>query len=111
MTAMTTDGNPILFTFFWLATTFVAFGMAFAWLVSPLGLGFGQWPSEPSLSVVMAVFHASYFVGVPLLLVAQGVSIGLAKFRRWRWAFAVPAISITLFVAMAGFVLSQVRLD
>ncbi|MBT9446077.1 MAG: hypothetical protein IV086_10295 [Hyphomonadaceae bacterium] len=50
----------------------------------------------------MAVYQASYFVGIPSLLVAQAVSIGFAKFKRRRWAFAVPAISLTLFAASSS---------
>ena len=108
---MSSEANRLDFTLYWVATTLVAAGIAFLWWMSPVGLGFAQWPSEPIKSIVMSVYQASYFVGIPLLIITQGIAAGLAKLRLRRWAFALPAISITAFSAVASFVLAHARLS
>jgi hypothetical protein len=106
---MTYDGvRRAQFAWYWAITTVVACCAAFVWYISPLGIGFADWPDEPLRSVVQAVYLGSYFVGIPALLGGQLLSLGLAVFRKRRAAFIVPAISLGLFFTSVAFVMTFV---
>jgi hypothetical protein len=76
------------FTWFFIATTFVAIICSFVWCMSPLGIGFAPQPANPSTrQVAVTIYAVSYFVGIPMLLFGQVLSAILAVSGRRRGAF------------------------
>jgi hypothetical protein len=95
-----------LFVWFHLITTLVALVIGFVWYMSPLGLGFAVWPSDPATrEIAYAAYWLSYFIGLPLLLVGQVGSVILAMTGRRRAAFSFPMATIGVFVLSAVIVI------
>lgn len=96
------------FALYWVATTLLALFLAAFWLFSPFGFGFLEWPKGEWGDFVFAVFKTLWYVGIPFLVVAQVASPFLWKSGKRRLAIATPAVSLTVFVMGAAFVLSQI---
>lgn len=78
----------------------MALGLGFMWYMSPLGMGFAEWPTDPNeRQFALMTYQISYWVGIPLLLIGQVASGILALLRRRRAAYYVPAFSFAFFIA------------
>jgi hypothetical protein len=93
------------FAWYWVITTVLAICAMLAWLMSPFGIGFADWPAEPLFSIVQNVYLGSYYIGIPALIGGQVLSLALAIFGQRRAAFLTPAISLGLFTTSVIFVL------
>ena len=88
-------------------TSALAIVLAGIWYVTPLGFGFARWPSDETIRrAIFAIYWATYFVGIPMLLISQVVSIILFALGLRKAAFFPPIISLGLFVSGAGVVLT-----
>jgi hypothetical protein len=95
-----------LFVWFHLITTLVALVIGLVWYMSPLGLGFAVWPSDPATrEFAYVAYWLSYFIGLPLLLVGQAGSVILAMTGRRRAAYGFPMVTIGVFVLSAAIVI------
>jgi hypothetical protein len=95
---------------FHIATTLVALVIGFIWLMSPLGLGFQEWPSDPvTRRIANAAYWLSFFIGLPLLLIGQVGSVILAMTGRMRAAFRLPMVSIGIFILSAAIALMLIE--
>ena len=102
-------GRAAVAAYLVVSTVFVLVA-ALLWYVSPMALGFGTWPEdERARSVAHGVYQASYYVGIPGLLVAQGIAIVLSLRGRSLAAVGVSAVAIVVFLAVVGWVNAQVR--
>jgi hypothetical protein len=93
---------------FLLLTTLLAGVFAFVWSLSALGFGFVDGPANPTIKkIALATIAASYFVGMPALLIGQAASPILWFFGRTRGAYVVPLLSMGSFLlcATAAFLL------
>lgn len=82
------------YALYWFLTTALALAIGLVWYMSPLGLGFNGHPGRLAYSV----YWATYFVGIPALLLAQLASLMLALLHKQRAAYVLPAVALVLFV-------------
>lgn len=88
---------------FLIVTTLVACVCIFVWLLSPLGLGFQDGPSNPTTKeIALTIFIVSYFVGLPALAIGQVASPILWLYAHTRGAYIIPLLTIGSFLLCAG---------
>ncbi len=88
--------------------TLFALALAAFWYMSPLGLGFMQWPKEePTRSIVIWTMNASYFFGIPALILGHGAAWFFACRRKYKMALSISGVAVTFFVAAIAIVLSN----
>jgi hypothetical protein len=96
---------------FLLLTTVLAGTLAFFWGLSPLGFGFAAGPSNPMIKkIAVVLIMATYFVGIPALLLGQVVSPILWFYGRKRSAYIVPLACMGSFlvgISAALFVFTE----
>ncbi|AQS63459.1 hypothetical protein AGRHK599_LOCUS4871 [Rhizobium rhizogenes] len=93
-------------TVFLFATTVVAFILGAVWYLSPLALGFSEWPSDPARrNLIVGLYDISYRAGIPVLIVAQILAIAMKIRGHQRAALIIPSLSLGLFSLCAGTVL------
>jgi len=103
---MTKFERYFAYIFYFIATLTVTGCLTLGWYMSPLGLGFATWP-EANRDLLQHIYAASYFVGIPAILIAQAASPVLFIYRKRKAAYLIPAISIILFLACITFILSN----
>ncbi|MDT2022186.1 hypothetical protein [Methylocella sp. CPCC 101449] len=89
--------------------TMIAIGILFGllWYMSPFALGFAQWPADPlKKRWAMLLYQASFYAGIPMLLLAPLVAMGLNAKGFRRTAIVLPLASLLVFSASAMLVLS-----
>jgi len=97
---------------FLVMTTLAAVVFSGVWYLSPLALGFSEWPSDPERrDLALTLFGASYKVGIPTILIAQVFAIVMGAKGYWRTALIVPAVSLGAFSLCVGTVIAIVRLN
>ena len=94
---------------FWLlmaGTTLVAGWLAFFWYVSPLAIGFSDWPEdEARRRLILRLYDLSWHWGIPALLLAQAVALFLA-WRGRRLAAELVAVLANLgFALLIGVII------
>ena len=101
--------NGVTFALFYVPATGVALVFAAMWCMSPLGIGFADAPTEPAMKALFdSVYQGSYWIGIPLLLAGQVISLAIALIWRSRAAYYVPLITIGLFSLSAAAVLAMI---
>lgn len=76
------------------------------WYMSPLALGFAIQSTDPQKAEWgIILYKASYFIGIPVLLVTQPVALFLAHNGRRRAALLISLVSASAFAICAGLVL------
>lgn len=79
----------------------LALMLAAAWWMSPFGFGFVDKPADQTLRTVAdLVYGASYFGGIPILLIGQVVGLGLAISGRGKPALRISAMALAMFMAL-----------
>jgi small-conductance mechanosensitive channel len=92
---------------FLVTTTIAAVVFSAVWYVSPLGLGFSEWPSEPGRrDLALTLFAISHRVGIPMLLIAQALAIVMAAKGYRRTALITPVLSLSVFSVCIATVLT-----
>ncbi|MBA8841669.1 hypothetical protein [Ochrobactrum sp. RH2CCR150] len=92
---------------FLVMTTLAAVVFSGIWYLSPLSLGFAEWPSDPARrDVALTLFGVSYKFGIPTVLIAQVFAIVLGAKGYWRIALVVPAVSLGAFSLCVGTVIA-----
>ncbi|RJL10868.1 hypothetical protein [Paracoccus siganidrum] len=100
--------HSLLLGIYLAATTLVAVLICLAWFMSPLGLGFAEWPEDPGQRrLALRLFEISYHLGLPVLIVTQLASAWLAARGRRKLAFLLPAMSIGSFGILIKLFLAQ----
>lgn len=100
----------LLFNVFFIVTTLFVIVFSVVWYMSPLALGFSQWPIDPvKRRWAESAYHISYFYGIPILIIGQIASVVLDIKGFHRLAFLIPTTAILLFAAIAGTVLLLLR--
>ena len=95
-----------LYTVFIVVTTLLVFVACLFWYMSPLGLGFAQWPTNADQRLWADIaYRMSYFIGIPLLVLGQVVSAILEAKGRRRLAYIIPSTTILFFIANVSIVL------
>jgi hypothetical protein len=98
----------ILLSFYLTATTILAILLAILWYMSPFALGFREWPTDPAARDSLAlVYSLSFYLGIPLVVIAQGAAILLHRRIRDRAAFVTATAPIVGFVAFIIYILAQ----
>ena len=95
------------YVLYFIASLALALCLALVWYMSPLGMGFAHWP-EDHRELLKRIYMASYFIGIPAVLIAQIASPILFAFKKQRAAYWVPAVAIALFVAGIATILSNI---
>ena len=94
---------------FWLlmaGSTLVAGWLAFFWYVSPLALGFSDWPDDPARRrLILRLYDISWHWGIPALLVAQAAALVLAWRGRRVAAGLVAPLANLGFAALIGTII------
>lgn len=92
---------------FLVVTTIVAVIFSLAWYMSPLALGFSEWPSEPGQrDLAQALFATSYRIGIPALLISQLVAVVMGARGHHRAALIIPILSLSAFCLCVAMVLA-----
>ncbi|MBN9083107.1 MAG: hypothetical protein BGP04_02785 [Rhizobiales bacterium 62-17] len=87
----------------------IAIGIVFGflWYMSPFALGFAQWPTDPQTKHrAMLLYQASFYAGIPMVLLAPFVAMGLNAKGFRRTAIVIPLASLLAFSACVTLVLS-----
>ncbi len=105
---MTKSNQRMAYILYIIATSIVAFCLAFVWYMSPLGLGFATWP-ERHRDLLEYVYAGSYYMGIPEIVIAQIISPVLFKYGKRKAAYWLPAISISLFLTCVMLILSNLN--
>ena len=97
---------------FWLlmaGSTLVTGWLAMFWYMSPLALGFSNWPDDPGMrAFVLDIYELSWRGGIPAVLLAQGLALVLA-WRGRRVAAELVAVLANLgFAVLIGTVMALV---
>lgn len=91
---------------FLIAMVFAAIVVSALWYMSPLALGFASHPIDPqSAQWIPVLYKASYFIGIPMLLISQPLALFLAHKGRRTAALLVSLGAALIFGACAGAVL------
>jgi hypothetical protein len=89
--ALRTAIDALLFTLFFIVTTLIAIVFGIGWYMSPLALGFADWPADPvTREWAERAYHFSYFAGIPMLIAGQVASVVLNARGMYRAAYLVP---------------------
>ncbi|WP_374637248.1 hypothetical protein [Paracoccus sp. (in: a-proteobacteria)] len=94
---------------FWLlmaASTLVTGCLGFFWYVSPLALGFSDWPDDPGL--LLRLYVLSWHWGIPALLVAQALALFLAWRGRRVGAGLVAVLANLGFAALISTIIALI---
>lgn len=92
---------------FLIMTTLAAVVFSGVWYLSPLALGFSEWPSDPARrDLTLTLFVVSYKFGIPTILIAQVFAIFMGAKGYWRTALIVPAVSLGAFSLCVGTVIA-----
>lgn len=84
----------------------ISIPLIFFWYMSPLGMGFHQWPADrEKANQAQSLYLISLNGGIPLLIIGQLAAIILAFNDRAGIALALSAISLTIFLTLIGYVL------
>ncbi|MDP0928779.1 hypothetical protein Q0601_16465 [Paracoccus onubensis] len=84
----------------------ISIPLIFFWYMSPLGMGFHQWPEDrEKANQARSLYLISLNGGIPLLIFGQLTATALAFYGRVRMALALSAISLTVFLTLIGYVL------
>jgi hypothetical protein len=84
--------------------------LGFCWYMSPLALGFAQWPTDSETRFwTMILYDLSFYAGIPLVVL--GPIAAIVPYRKGfdRAAFAIPLISLATFMVCATGVLMQLK--
>ncbi|MEP7454047.1 hypothetical protein [Phyllobacterium sp. SB3] len=84
--------------------------LGLCWYMSPLALGFAQWPTDPVEKYRTAILYdLSFYAGIPL--VVFGPMTAIVPYRKGfdRAAFVVPRILLATFMASAAGVLMLLK--
>lgn len=89
-------------------STLATLGLAMFWYVSPLAVGFLDWPDDPARrALVLRIYDVSWRWGIASLLLAQAFALVLA-WRGRRVAAELIAVLANLgFAALAGAVIAM----
>lgn len=100
----------LVFNVFFIVTTLFVIVFSVIWYMSPLALGFSQWPIDPvKRRWAESAHHMSYFYGIPMLIIGQVASFVLDIKGFHRLAFLVPTATILFFATTAGTALFLLR--
>ena len=105
---MTKTDQRVAYALYFVATSVVTGCLAVVWYLSPLGLGFKSWP-EANRDVLEHLYQASYWAGIPAILIAPGLSLVLFIFRNQKGAYWLPAVSIGLFLTCIVTLMSNLN--
>ncbi len=94
---MTKTDQCAAYALYFIATSVVTSCLAIGWYMSPLGLGFQTWP-EPHRGLLINLYQASYFMGIPAILIVQGLSLVLFIFKKPKAAYWLPVVSTAAFL-------------
>jgi len=95
-----------LFAWVQVITTLVALIVVPLWYMSPLGLGFADWPRDPlTRNAAAAAYGFSFYIGIPLMLGGQVVAAILARKGKIGVAFRLLLGTFGLFFISAASVL------
>lgn len=84
----------------------ISIPLIFFWYMTPLGMGFHQWPEDrEKANQAQSFYLISLNGGIPLLIFGQLAAIILAFNGRVGIALALSAISLTVFLTLIGSVL------
>jgi len=105
---MTKNNQRFAYILYFIATSIAAACLALGWYITPLGLGFAAWP-EANRNLLEHLYKASYFVGIPAILIAQVLSLVLFIYGKRKTAFGLPAGALGLFLICVGLILSNIN--
>lgn len=95
----------LVFSLFFAVTTLFVIVASIFWYVSPLGLGFAQWPTDADQRYHASLAYGlSYFVGIPMMVFGQIASAVLESRNKRALAYLVPSVAIVFFVVSVWFV-------
>lgn len=78
--------------------------------MSPFALGFQEWPQEPlKRQFAFGVYRVSFFIGLPVLLIGQIASVVQAMRGKYKFAYAIPIFTISVFTACVAVVLTLIE--
>ena len=86
------------FLWYWLFATLVVLFLTFLWAMSPLGIGFQIVPENEVLAtLLLSAYHASFFIGIPALLIAHIASGLFGFYGKQKLGFRLSFWSIIIF--------------
>jgi len=96
------SNKQIGFLFSWGFLLVFSLLISAVWFMSPLGIGFNY---DPDLSPIKkkigeTIYFASYFIGIPLLLIFQVISGIIGVKGNTRQAIWLSVLTLILFVGM-----------
>lgn len=98
------------FVWFFIFTTVFALVVGSFWFMSPLGLGFQDWPDDPTTrKITDTIYRFSYFIGLPLLAFGQVGALTLFVGSRKKLAYWLPSVTIGIFCASVAVVLWMIE--
>ncbi len=98
------SNNQIGFLISWVFLFLFSLFISLLWAMSPLGVGFNldANATELQLNIGQMIYTASYFLGIPLLIILQIVA-GIIGFNgNVKKAFKISVLSIMAFISMAA---------
>ena len=100
------DGvNKTAILLFWGLSILPIALMCFVWLMSPFGFGFQDWPDGVLGFCLHVIYFISYFLALPLMVLAMLACPILALLNRQKLAIQIPFSTFAFFVLTAGTVL------
>jgi len=105
---MTENNQRGIYIIYFIVTLVMTICLALAWYMSPLGLGFAAWP-EANRKLLEHIYTASYFIGIPTIVIVQVLSPILFINGKRKAAFWLPAGALGLFLMCIGLILSSVN--
>ena len=101
-------GGALMFGLFMAGCAFVSVWLALFWFVSPLAIGFSDWPDDPAQRELFSrLYDLSWHAGIPLLLLSQPAAWLLA----WRgWRIAAQLLSVLVIFGFLALILVIMRM-
>ena len=91
-------------------TTLLTLLASAIWYMSPLALGFAEWPADPDMAdLAHLLFKLSHRFGIPFILAAQVFAIVMAFKGYRRIALILPAVCLGVFWLCVGTVVTLVH--
>lgn len=106
------DGSTrrVLLSVYLVGMTLTGVVLGFCWYMSPLALGFAQWPTDSEMRYWTAILYdLSFYAGIPLVVLAPIAAIVPYRMGFDRTAFAIPLISLVTFMACTAGVLMSLK--